>query len=408
MAKRTELLVGLDIGTAKVAAVVAEFLDGVLRVLGFGAAPCDGLRKGVVVNMEATVQAIASAVKEAELSAGCEIHNVVASIGGKHIKGFASHGVVALRGGEVGRSDVARVLDAARAVALPVDQDVLHVLAQEFVVDGQDGVKEPVGMAGVRLEARVHVVSTAVAAAQNVIKCCQRAGLHVADLAFAPLASAEVVLTPEEKDLGVAVIEVGAGTTGVVAFADGAVRHTAVLSVGGNHVSSDIAAGLRTPFRDAELLKRRYGAAQLDHVPCEERVEVPTVGGRAPREISRAILAEIIEPRVEEIFALAQRQLIRCGLDGGLASGVVLTGGTVLTAGVLGLAERVFRMPVRLGAPLGCEDLDETLSGPAHTAAVGLARYGALPHDRLPVLIEETHLLDRVRRRMVGWLKELM
>jgi cell division protein FtsA len=408
MAKRTELVVGLDVGTSKVAAVVAEALEGGLRVLGFGATPCDGLRKGVVVNMEATVQSIASAVKEADLSAGCEIHNVYASVGGGHIKGFNSHGVAEIRGGEVRRSDVARVLDAARAVALPLDQDVLHVLPQEFVVDGQDGIKEPVGMSGVRLEARVHVVSTAVASAQNVIKCCQRAGLHVADLAFAPLASAEVVLTPEEKDLGAAVVEIGAGTTGVLVFADGAVRHTAVLSVGGNHVSSDIAAGLRTPFREAELLKRRHGAARLDAVPEADEVEVPTVGGRAPRAIRRRLLAEIIEPRLEEIFALAQRQLIRCGLDGALASGVVLTGGTVLSDGVVALAERVFRTPVRVGAPIGCEGVEETLAGPAYTAAVGLARYGTLPHDRLPVLVEDAHLLDRVRRRMVGWLKELM
>jgi cell division protein FtsA len=408
MAKRTELVVGLDVGTSKVAAVVAEALEGGLRILGFGATPCDGLRKGVVVNMEATVQAIAGAVKEAELSAGCEIHSVYASVGGAHIKSFDSHGVSPIRGGEVGRSDVARVLDAARAVALPLEQDVLHVLPQEFVVDGQDGIKEPVGMSGVRLEARVHVVSTAVAAAQNVIKCCQRAGLHVADLAFAPLASAEVVLTPEEKDLGAAVVEIGAGTTGVLVFSEGAVRHTAVLSVGGNHVSSDIAAGLRTPFREAEILKRRYGAAQLDGVPDDEMVEVATVGGREPREVQRRLLAEIIEPRLEEIFTLAQRHLLRCGLDRDLASGVVLTGGTVLTGGVVALAERVFRAPVRIGAPIGCEGLEETLTGPAYTAAVGLARYGTLPHDRLPVLVEDAHLLDRMRRRMVGWLKELM
>lgn len=407
MAKRTELVVGLDVGTSKVAAVVAEATQGGLRMLGFGATPCDGLRKGTVVNMEATVQAVAGAVKEAELSAGCEIHSAYASVGGNHIKGFDSHGVTPIRG-EVVRSDVARVLDAARAVALPLDQDVLHVLPQEFVVDGQDGVREPVGMSGVRLEARVHVVSTAVAAAQNVIKCCQRAGLHVADLAFGPLASAEVVLTQEEKDLGAAVVEVGAGTTGVLVFAEGAVRHTAVLPVGGNHVSSDIAAGLRTPFRDAEILKRRYGAALVEGVPEDERVEVPTVGGRESREIQRRLLAEIMEPRLEEIFALAQRQLIRCGRDGELASGVVLTGGTALTGGVVALAERVFRAPVRIGSPIGCEGLEETLTGPAYTAAVGLARHGTLPHDRLPVLVEEAHLFDRVRRRMAGWLRELI
>jgi cell division protein FtsA len=409
MARKPELLVGLDIGTAKVAAVVGELApNGALTVVGFGATPSEGLRRGVVVNMEATVQAIASAVKEAELRAGCEIHSVFASVGGGQIKGFNSHGVVAIKSGEVVAADVDRVLDAARAVALPMDQDILHVLAQEFLVDGQDGIKEPVGMSGVRLEARVHIVSTPIASAQNVIKCCQRAGLHVVDLVFAPFAAAEAVLSVEEKELGVAVVEIGAGTTGLLAFADGAVKHTAMLPVGGNHVSSDIAAGLRTPFREAEQLKRRYGAALAGAVPPTEMVEVPTVGGRAARELSRRILAEIIEPRMDEIFALVQRQLIRCGLDTALASGVVLTGGSAMMDGVVALAERVFQLPVRLGTPLGCEGIDETLVGPAYAAAIGLTRYGADPRDRLPGLVEDAHLLGRVRRRMVGWLKELM
>jgi cell division protein FtsA len=409
MAKKPELLVGLDIGTAKVAAVVSELAPGgALTIVGFGAAPSEGLRRGVVVNMEATVQAIASAIKEAELRAGCEIHSVFASVGGGHIKGFNSHGVVAIKSGEVVPSDVHRVLDAARAVALPMDQDILHVLPQEFVVDGQDGIREPVGMSGVRLEARVHIVSTPIAAAQNVIKCCQRAGLHVIDLVFAPCAAAEAVLSPEERELGVAVVEIGAGTTGLLAFAAGAVQHTAVLAIGGNHVSSDIAAGLRTPFRDAELLKRRFGAALAAAVPPAETVEVPTVGGRAPRELSRRMLAEIIEPRMDEIFALVQRQLIRCGLDTALTSGIVLTGGSVMMDGVAGLAERVFQLPVRVGTPLGCDGVDEELAGPGYAAAIGLTRYAAQPRGHLLGLVDETRLLQRVRRRMVGWLKELM
>jgi cell division protein FtsA len=409
MAKKPELLVGLDVGTAKVAAVVGELsAAGGLSIIGVGAAPSEGLRRGVVVDMDATVQAIASAVKEAELRAGCEIHSVFASVGGGQIKGFNSHGVVGIKAGEVAPSDVDRVLEAARAVALPADQDILHVLPQEFLVDGQDGIKEPVGMSGVRLEARVHIVSTPIAAAQNVIKCCQRAGLHVVDLVFAPFAAAEAVLSPEEKELGVAVVEIGAGTTGVLAFANGAVKHTAVLSVGGNHVSSDIAAGLRTPFRDAELLKRRFGAALATAVPPEEVVEVPTVGGRAPRELSRRILAEIIEPRMDEIFALVQRQLIRCGLDTALTSGIVLTGGAVVMDGVIALAERVFQLPVRLGSPFGCEGIDETLASTEYAAAVGLTRYGAQPRDYLPGLVDDAHLLHRVRRRMVEWFRELM
>jgi len=409
MKKKTELLVGLDIGTSKVAAVVAELVpNGSLTVVGYGAAPSEGLRRGVVVNMEATVQAIASAVKEAELRAGCEIHSVFASAGGGQIKGFNSHGVVAIKSGEVAPSDVERVLDAARAVALPMDQDILHVLPQEFLVDGQDGIKEPVGMSGVRLEARVHIVSTPIAAAQNIIKCCQRAGLHVVDLVFAPFAAAEAVLSPEEKELGVAVVEIGAGTTGLLAFANGAVKHTAVLAIGGNHVSSDIAAGLRTPFREAELLKRRFGAALASAVPAAEMVEVPTVGGRAPRELQRRMLAEIIEPRMDEIFALVQRQLIRCGLDAALTSGVVLTGGSVVMDGVVGLAERVFNLPVRLGSPLGIDGVDDTLASPAYAAAAGLTRYGAQPRTHLPGLVDDGHIFNRVRKRMVGWLKELM
>ncbi len=409
MVRRSELLVGLDVGTAKVAAVVAECsVGGGQTVVGVGAAPCEGLRKGVVVNMEATVQAIASAVKEAEVSAGCEIHSVFGSVGGAHIKGFNSHGVVAVRTREVAPADVDRVLEAARAVALPLDQDVLHVLPQDFLVDGQDGIKEPVGMSGVRLEARVHIISTAIAWAQNVIKCCHRAGLHVVDLVLGPLAAAEAVLTPEEKELGVALVDIGAGTTGLLAFEDGAVKHTAVMSAGGNHISSDIAAGLQTPFREAELLKRRFAAATVSGVAEDQTVEVPTVGGRAPRECSRRFLAGIVEPRLEEIFVMVQRQLGRCGLDESLASGIVFTGGSVLMEGLEALAERVFQLPVRIGTPIGFEGLNESLTGPAYAAPIGLTRFGAQPREHMPGLVEDAHLFRRVRRRMAGWFKELV
>lgn len=409
MARKPELLVGLDIGTAKVAAVVGEVMSsGALNVVGFGAAPSEGLNRGVVVNMEATVQAIASAVKEAELRAGCEIHSVFAGVGGKQIKGFGSHGVVAIKGREVGAVDVERALDAARAVALPPDQDLLHVLPQEFVVDGQDGVKDPIGMAGVRLEARVQLVSTPIAPAQNVMKCCQRAGLHVIDLVLAPFAAAEAVLAVEEKELGVAVVDLGAGTTSVLTYTGGALRHTAVLPVGGNHVSSDIAAGLGTAFRDAESIKRRYGTALAATVPAGEKVEVPSLGGRAARSFARRALAEIAEPRMDEIFALVQRQLIRSGLDRSLASGAVLTGGGALLADVVELAERVLQSPVRLGTPLDCEGLDESLVGPAYAAAIGLTRRGCHPRGHDPGLVEGERRLQRVGRRMVGWIKELM
>jgi cell division protein FtsA len=410
MARKAELLVGLDIGTAKVAAVVGEVSDGAVTIAGIGSAPCTGLRKGMVVNIDATVQAIERAVKEAELMASCQIHNVFAGIGGTHIKAFNSHGVVAVKNREIATGDVARVLDAARAVALPLDRDILHVLPQEFVVDGQDGVKEPLGMSGVRLETKVHVITTAITSAKNVVKCCQRSGLHVADLVLAPLAAAEAVLTPEERDLGVALIEVGAGTTTVLIFSDGALRHTAVLGLGGNHVTSDIAAGLRTPFRDAELLKQRHGCALSRSVTGQEVVEVPSVGGRTPRVLSRRTLAEIIEPRVEEILTLAHRQVIRCGFDGALTSGIVLAGGGAQIDGIVTLAEQVFQVPVRLansgngnavsnGAP-------EDALGPLFATAVGLVLYGSRPRDTPPPLVEERSGLATVRSRVAEWIRE--
>jgi cell division protein FtsA len=408
MGRKSQLLVGLDIGTAKVISLVGEPSGDGVKVAGFGSAVCEGLRKGVVVNMEATVHAISSAIREAEVSAGCEIHSVFASVDGAHLKGFNSHGLVPVKTREVTRIDVDRVFDAARAVALPMDRDILHVLPQEFIVDGQDGIREPLGMAGVRLEARVHVVTTSIAAAQNVVKCCERAGLHVADLILAPLAAAQAVLTAEEKEFGTALIDIGAGTTGIVAFDQGAPKHTAVLPIGGNHVSSDIATGLHTPLREAERIKRRYGAALAVAVAPDEMIEVTTIGGRAPREFPRQLLAEIIEPRMEEIFALVQRQLIRSGMDECLGSGVVLTGGTALMDGVVPLAERIFQVPVRIGAPLECEGLDETLPGPMCAAAVGLVRYGAEPSDHPTLVAGDMRLIGRVRRRMMDWIREFM
>jgi cell division protein FtsA len=358
--------------------------------------------------MEATVQAVASAVKEAELSAGCEIHSVLASVHGAHIKSFNSHGVVAIKGNEVSRSDIERVLDAARAVALPADRDVLQVLPQDFIVDGQDGIRDPVGMAGVRLEVRVHVISAASASAQNVLKCCQRTGLHVVDLVLAPLAAGEAVVTPEEKELGVAVVDIGAGTTGLVVFDRGSVQHTAAMPIGGNHVSSDIAAGLRTPFREAERLKQRLGCALAAAVDSDEIVEVPTVGGRAAQQLSRRALAEIIEPRLEEIFGLARQQIQRCGLDGSLTSGVVLTGGSVLLDGIVALAERVFEAPVRVGSLVSCDGIDEFGAGALYATAVGLVHFGGHPKPHAATLVDDAHLFGKMRRRMVGWLREFM
>jgi cell division protein FtsA len=407
MAKKSELLVGLDIGTAKVAAVVADCTDAALSVVGIGCVPADGLRKGVVVNIEATVHAIEQAIKEAEVAAGCEIHSVFANVGGAHIRGFNSHGVVAVRNREVDDADVERVLDAARAVALPADRDILHVLPQDFVLDGQDGIRTPLGMHGVRLEARVHLVTTAIPSAQNVVKCCERTGLHVADLVLEPLAAAEAVLTPEEKELGVALVDLGAGTSDLLIFHDGALKHTAVLPVGGNHVTSDIAAGLQTPFRDAELLKIRSGYALARAVNCEQMVEVPSVGGRPPRLLSRHKLSQVIEARVEEILSLVRNQIVQCGFDEGLGSGVVLTGGTAQLDGIVPLAEQVFQAPARIGLPLAAagngNGATQLATTPAFAAAVGLVHYGTRPRDHVPVRHDEPRLMGKVRRWMAAF-----
>ncbi len=356
--------------------MVAEIDENGVDIVGIGTAPSRGLRKGVVVNIDATVESIRKAVEEAELMAGCEIHSVYTGIAGAHVKGFNSHGVVAVKDTEVSGGDVERVLDAASAVAMPMDREVLHVLPQEFVVDDQDGIKQPIGMAGVRLEAKVHIVTASVTSAQNVVKCCDRSGLHVSDIVLEPLAAAEAVLTPEERELGVALVDIGGGTTDIMVFHDGAVKHTAVLPIGGNHLTNDIATGLRTPFAEAEKIKQRYGCALSNMVARAETIEVPSVGGRAPRVLSRQILAEIIEPRVEEIFALVAREVTRSGYEDILASGVVVTGGSTVLEGMTELAEQVFGLPVRLGVPLSVGGLVDVVSSPMYATGVGLVLYG--------------------------------
>lgn len=408
MASKTELLVGLDIGTSKVAAVVGELTDAGPIIMGLGTAPSDGLRKGVVVNIEATVQAIDQALKEAELSAGVEIHSVVASVGGGHIRGVNSHGVIPVKHPEVDQSDVDRVLDGARAIPLPSDREILHVLPQDFVLDGQNGIRNPVGMSGVRLEAHVHIVTTGTRSAQNVVKCCQRLGLHVEDLVLEPLAAAEAALSQEEKELGVALIDIGAGTTDVLVFHHGALRHTAVLSLGGNHVTSDIAAGLRTPFRDAEIIKHRAGCALARSVARDQSVEVPAVGGRTPRLVSRQALARIVEARAEEILALARNQIVKCGAENELGSGIVLTGGAALLEGLVPLAEQVFQLPVRLGAVnLGDRSNGEVaaaINSPLYAAVVGLVEYGGRPRDHRSASPEHGGMLRRVGEQVQGWI----
>jgi len=400
------LIVGLDIGTFKICAVVGELGDSGVEIIGVGTHPSHGLRKGVVIDIESTVNSIKRAVEEAEIMAGCEVNSVFAGIAGGHIKGFNSHGVVAVKNKEVAKGDIERVIDAGRAVAIPMDREVLHILPQEYIVDDQDGIKEPLGMSGVRLEAKVHIVTGAASSAQNIIKCCNRTGLNVTEFVLEPLASAEAVLTREEKELGVALVDMGGGTTDIVLFHDGAVKHTAVLGVGGNHLTNDIAAGLRTPIAEAERIKQRFGCARVAMVTGDEEVEVPSMGGRNPRTISRRILCEIIEPRLEETFQLLQREIIKSGYEDSLASGMVMTGGSTLLPGMIEMAEEIFNMPVRLGVPTQVGGLIDVVSSPTYATGVGLVLFGLKRQDRKILRISEKNVLSKVSNRMVEWFSE--
>ena len=399
-------MVGLDIGTYKVGVVVAEVREGRVEVTGIGTAASTGLRKGTVVNIDATVESIRRAVEEAELMAACEIRNVVASVGGSHLKGANSHGVVPVRSREVARSDVERVIEAARAVPLPTDRELLHVLPQEFVVDDQDGIKAPVGMAGVRLEARVHIVTGGISAGQNLIKCCNRAGLHVDAMLATPLAAGEAVLAPEERELGAAVIDIGAGTTDILVARAGSVRHSAVLPIGGRHVTSDLAAALRTPFGEAETLKIRNGTAVTLAASPELNVEVPGIGGRPPQRLSQRALAEVIEPRALEVLRLARAEIERAGCGGLLTSGIVLTGGGATLRGLVDLAERVFQLPVRLGVPVQLTGLVDAVASPMYSTAVGLVLHGREQLERPNAGRTSMSQLGRVGHRMVEWLRD--
>ena len=403
---KKSLVVGLDIGTYKICAIVGELGESGLEIIGVGTHPSHGLRKGVVIDIESTVNSIKRAVEEAEIMAGCEINSVFAGIAGGHIKGFNSHGVVAVKNKEVAKGDIERVIDAGRAVAIPMDREVLHILPQEYIVDDQDGIKEPLGMSGVRLEAKVHIVTGAATSAQNIIKCCNRTGLNVTEFVLEPLASAEAVLTPEEKELGVALVDMGGGTTDIVLFHDGAVKHTAVLGVGGNHLTNDIAAGLRTPIAEAERIKQRFGCAKVAMAGGDDEVEVPSMGGRNPRTISRRILCEIIEPRLEEIFQLLRREILKSGYEDSLASGMVMTGGSTLLPGMVEMAEETCNMPVRLGVPTQVGGLTDVVSSPVYSTGVGLVLFGLKRQDRKILRITEKNVLSKVSNRMVEWFSE--
>jgi cell division protein FtsA len=367
------LMVGLDIGTSKIIAIVAEAKpDGGFEIVGMGSHPSRGLKKGVVVNIESTVNAIQRALEEAELMADCKIKEVYTGIAGSHIKSFNSHGMVAIKDREVSQQDVDRVIETAKAVNIPTDQQILHVLNQEFVIDGQEDVREPLGMAGVRLEVKVHIVTGAVSAAQNILKCVRRCGLEVRDLILQPLASAGATLSEDEKDLGVALVDIGGGTADIAVFTHGAIRHTAVIPIAGDQITNDIAMALRTPTKDAEEIKRKYGCALRQLANPADMVEVPGVGDRDPRVLSRQTLAEVIEPRVEELYSLVQAELRRSGYEDLLSSGIVITGGSAAMQGMVELGEEVFHMPVRLGVPNYLGPLAEVVRSPRYSTGIGL------------------------------------
>jgi cell division protein FtsA len=408
MQGRGNLIVGLDIGTTKICCVVGELSQGEVNVIGIGTHPSIGLRKGVVVNIEATVDSIKKAVEEAELMSGCEISSVYTGIAGGHITGFNSRGIVAIKGPEITETDVERVIDAARAVAIPMDREVIHVLPQEYIVDEQAGIQNPVGMAGVRLEAKIHIVTGAVTSAHNIVKCCNRSGLDVCDIVLESLASGEAVLTSEEKELGTALLDLGGGTTDLAIFSDKNIRHTFVLALGGNNLTNDIAIGLRAPHADAEKIKTRYGTCLSKSVSADDMIEVPGMGGREARKLPRQILGEILEPRMEEIFTLAKREVYRAGLENSIPSGLVLTGGTSLLEGTTEIAESVFNLQTRLGKPQGITGLVDVVNNPMYATGVGLVLYGAKNQTEKKFRIRDAHIFNRIVTQMKRWFKDVV
>src|SRR5689334_15564487 len=394
MASQGEIVVGLDIGTTKVCAVVGEIAEDGITILGVGSVPCRGLRKGIVSNIDWTVRSIAEAIEAAQTMAGVEIRTVYAGVAGSHIRSQTSDGVAAIAGGEVTRSDVDRVLEGARAIPVDADRQILHALPREFIVDNQDGIRDPVGMSGVRLGAKVNLITAATSCVQNVVRCAERCGLTVADVVLEPLASADAVLSEDEKEIGVAVIDIGGGTTDLLLYADGGIAHTSIIPAGGNNITGDVAAGLRTPMAEAERLKGNYGCALGRMIADDEEIEVPGVGGHSPRRVARRLLSDIIEPRVEEIFAEARRRIEETGLLEQVSSGCVLTGGAVLMEGMAECAEEILGMPVRMGFPIGVKGIVQLVQGPQYATAVGLVRYGA---GQLSDAAQRTHLPPQIR-----------
>ncbi|MCA9508399.1 MAG: cell division protein FtsA [Myxococcales bacterium] len=407
--KKDSRVVGLDIGTTKICALVGERKEnGSIDICGIGTSPSNGLRKGVVVNIESTVKSIKKAIQEAQLMADYNISSVYAGIAGGHIRGINSHGIVAVKEGEVKSGDIDRVIDAARAVAIPIDREIIHVLPQEYIIDGQDGIREPLGMAGVRLECKVHIVTGAVTSAQNIVKCAQRCDISVSDIVLEQLASSYAVLSEDEKELGVALVDIGGGTTDIAIFFNGSIQHTSVIAVGGQHFTNDIAIGLRTPQESAELIKKRYGTASMKSEYLDEMIEVPSIGNRPDRMLKRQILAEILEPRVRETFEIIAREIERVRLTELLASGIVITGGSSLLPGMIEIAEEVIGLPVRLGVPRGVGGLMDVVKSPIYATGVGLVLYGAKHCDHRHFKVRDDNIYTKVRRRMSAWLNDII
>lgn len=405
MAKKPnkDLMVGIDIGTSKVVAIVGEVAtDGSLNIIGLGAHPSQGLKRGVVVNIESTVQSIQRAVEEAELMAGCQIYSAYTGIAGSHIRSINSHGIVAIRDHEVTQLDVDRVIEAAKAVAIPADQKILHILPQEFIIDNQDSIREPIGMSGVRLEAKVHIVTGAVSAAQNIVKCLKRCGLTASDIVLEQFASSQSILTDDEKQLGVCMIDIGGGTTDIAIFTNGSIRHTAAIPIAGDQVTNDIAIALRLPTRNAEDIKLKYACALQDLADVNQMIDLPSAAERTGRHVSKRALAEVVEARYEELFSLVATEIRRSGLEDSIVAGVVLTGGASKVQGAAELAERVFKVPVRVGAPQNVTGLNAVMNNPIYATGVGLLLYGMQQNDNLRENVTQP-TIKSLWGRMKGW-----
>ncbi len=407
MGKESNLVVGLDIGTTKVCAIVGEVnSNDDIDIIGVGTYPSYGLKRGVVVNIENTVQSIKNAVEEAEHMAGCEIRTVFAGIAGGHVKGISGHGMITLRNREVTDRDVERVIESANALLIPADREIIHVIPQEFIVDGQGGIKDPIGICGIKLETKVHIVTGQITAAQNLVKCIHRAGMDVADIALEQLASSQAVLTQDEKEIGVVLIDCGGGTTDLAIFVGGSIRYTENLTLGGDHIDRDIALGLSTPLGEARKIKEKYGVALTDLVSIDETIEIPSVGGRRPRKIPRADLAMIIEPRMEEIFSLVRSEIIKSGYRDLIPGGAVITGGSVIMEGTDDLVEKILGVPVRRGIPTELGGLNDIIANPVYSTGVGLVLYGTNYNGENKLRIRDENIFKKVFDSMKNWFQE--